>query len=127
MHMRRTYIMWGLLGLILLGVLIVLRGSPLSKQHRQARTPNDVIATMKLNLNLTEEQVRQITPIIEDHVQQRNAMMEQAKRQGFTQEAIQTQVRALRQSTNSKLSQYLTQDQLKKMESDRPSFPAQKK
>ena len=68
----------------------------------------------KQNLNLTDEQVSQITPVIEENIQQRQAIMEQAKGQETDRDAMKGQMAALRESMESKLAQYLTPEQLEK-------------
>ena len=105
--------MWG----ILLAALFLVAGSIFAQQNEQSRSHmsvGDIVANMKGKLNLTDEQVGQITPLIEENIQQRQSIMEQAKNDGSDSDAVKGQMAALRQSMESKLSQYLTSEQLEK-------------
>ena len=68
--------------------------------HAEGPTPfaEDMVGRMKKVLNLSDEQVQQISPIIQADVQKRKELMDQIER--------------VRQDTDNKLSQYLTQDQM---------------
>ena len=100
----------------ILGVLCITAAGtafPQQGEHQQM-SAGDIVAKMKDNLNLTDEQVNQITPIIEENSQQKQALMEQAKSSGSGFSAVKDQMVALRQSLESKLAQYLTPEQLEK-------------
>jgi TolA-binding protein len=68
--------------------------------HAQGPTPvaEDIVGRMKQELKLTDEQVKQITPIIQADVQKRKELMDQ--------------INNVRQDTENKLGQYLTQEQM---------------
>ena len=78
----------------------------------QGLSADDIVAKMKQELKLSDDQINQIKPIIENEIQQRQQIREQAKVQGIDRQAIKEQMQALRQDTESKLSQYLSQDQI---------------
>jgi len=102
---------WKRIYVILLGVLFVVTGIAFAQQGGEPPAPpsaSDMVAKMKQELNLTDTQVNQITPVIQDEVNQMQALMGQ----GTDRDAVKTQMEALRQSTESKLSQYLTENQL---------------
>ena len=81
-------------------------------QGYQAPSAEDIIKKMKEQINLTDEQANQVKPIIESDIQQQQAIRDQAKSQGTDRETVKTQLQALRNDTESKLSQYLSQDQM---------------
>ncbi len=64
---------------------------------------------MKNELNLTDEQIARITPIIQDELNQMQAFREQ----GISPDTAGNKMEELRQNTELKLAQYLTQDQLR--------------
>lgn len=78
----------------------------------QGPSADDIVAKMKQELKLSDDQVNQIKPIIENEIQQRQQIKEQAKAQGIGRQAIKEQMQALRQDMESKLSQYLSPDQI---------------
>lgn len=97
--------------IILIGVLFLAMGITFAQQGGQPPSPplaSDIVSRMKEDLNLTEEQMSQIMPIIQDELSQMQSFMEQ----GASPDTVRSKMDELRQSTESKLSQYLTQDQL---------------
>ncbi|HUT83688.1 MAG TPA: Spy/CpxP family protein refolding chaperone [Thermodesulfobacteriota bacterium] len=62
------------------------------------RTSEGKINKMKQELNLTDEQVKQITPIIQSEMQKRKELMDQ--------------MRNLHQDTETKIGQFLTPEQM---------------
>ena len=105
---------WWLILVILIGVLFIIASIMFAQQGKLPSPPSasDIVAKMKQELNLNDEQVSQITPVIQSEIQQMQALMEQAKSQGADRDAVIKQMEALRESEESELSQYLTQDQL---------------
>ena len=99
---------------IVLGVSFLMASVAFAQQEKQPPSAGEIAAKMKQNLNLTDEQVSQITPVIEENIQQRQAIMEQAKGQETDRDAMKGQMAALRESMESKLAQYLTPEQLEK-------------
>ena len=97
--------------IILIGALFLVAGITFAQQGDQPPSPpsaSDVVSRMKEELSLTEEQISQITPIIQDELSQMQSFMEQ----GASSDTAKSKMDELRQSTESKLSQYLRQDQL---------------
>lgn len=106
---------WVRLYVIIFGVSFFLAGITFAQQEEQPPSPSsasDILAKMKQELNLNDEQLSRITPIIQDDVQQMQMIMEQSRSQRAGRDAVKNQMDVLRQNTESKLSQYLTQDQL---------------
>ena len=121
------------ISVILTGVLLAIAWSIFSQpkqlpEQLQKQLPeqlpslDNIIAKMQQDLNLSDEQVRQITPIMQNAIQQRRAI----RSQGLDQDTVRTQMQEVQQSTESKLSQYLTQDQLTLWKKIRPQPPSQK-
>ena len=104
---------------------VVLAGQP-GGQRPSPPSASDIVVKMKQELNLSDEQVSQITPIFQDEIQQMQAIMEQSRSQGADRDAVKSQMDALRQSTELKLSQYLTPDQLIQWKNMQQQPPQQK-
>jgi hypothetical protein len=110
---------WARIYGIVLGVLcIIAMGAAFAQQGKQPLSASEIVAKMKQNLNLTDAQVNQITPIIEEEIQQRQAIMEQAKVQGLDQAVVKSHIAALRQSTQEKIAQCLRSGQLTKLQNN---------
>lgn len=75
-------------------------------QQRQAPSVEEIVANMKQDLKLSDAQAAKITPIVRNQIQQMQTIIEQA------QEKIRSQLQTLQQSTEAKLSQCLTPEQM---------------
>ena len=119
---------------IVLGVSLLMAGRTFAQQRerlpsfaqRKAQPPasmpfGDIIAMMKEKLNLSDEQVSQITPIVQDDIRQRQEIMAKAKASGAGRNTVKSQMAALRERTKSKIAQYLTPEQLAKLQNEPPS------
>ena len=96
---------------VMLAVLLFTAGLSSAQQQGQPPSPpsaSDMVSKMKQELNLTDEQVSQVTPIIQEEVNQMQSLMSQVA----DRDAVKSQIDALHQSTEAKLAQYLTPDQL---------------
>lgn len=99
--------------LVISFVLFAAAGIVLAEQMGDRPPPpelsaDDVVAMMKNELNLSNTQVRQITPVIEDEISQIKAFISQ----GIDRDQVKSKLDALREETESKLSKYLTSDQI---------------
>ncbi|MFA5362949.1 MAG: hypothetical protein WC335_06895 [Candidatus Omnitrophota bacterium] len=94
---------------------------PDQRSERRAPSASDMIAGMKADLNLSDQQVSQITPIMENEIKQ----MEALRGQEGDREAGRTQMEAIRKETETMLAQYLTPEQLAKWKSRKPPQPGQ--
>lgn len=88
-------------------------GAGFSQNREKGERPEppsagQIVSRMKQDLNLTEEQVRQVTPVIQDEIARTRGIMTQTK----DREQAREQSRALRKDTEAKLSQYLTEEQM---------------
>ena len=79
-----------------IAMLVLLAGSAPAQGPRP--TAEEKINKLKQQLNLTDEQVKQITPIIQSEMQKRKEVMDQ--------------MRNLHQDTENKIGQYLTPEQM---------------
>jgi len=80
----------------LIAMLVLLVGSAPAQGPRP--TAEEKINQLKQGLNLTDEQVKQITPIIQSEMQKRKELMDQ--------------MRNLHQDTETKIGQFLTPEQM---------------
>src|SRR5690242_9961453 len=77
---------------------------------------NDIINKMKKELNLTDEQVDAIKPIVKESVQKREALWNDSESQAvFNKSNFRTEMNKLKEEENKKLSKILSEDQMKKL------------
>ena len=72
-----------------------------------------IVNKMTIYLSLTDKQAQQIKPVIEEDMSKRSEIL---KNNNGDRDAVKSQLDALRLQTNNKLAQFLTDDQMKKME-----------
>jgi len=111
--------------LVFAAVLFVAFGAAFAQQGPKPPTPpsaEEIVGRMKTELGLSDEQVNQITPVIQEESSQMQAMMGD----GAPPEPGQAneKMEQLRRDTESKLAQYLTEEQLAQWKSRRKG-PAQ--
>jgi hypothetical protein len=97
---------------LIAGVIFIPEGA-FAQQRGQPPSPpsaSEIVAKMKQQLNLSDEQVNQITPVFEAEIQRMESLRTQAT----------TRMEALRNDTESKLAQYLTPEQLAEWKNNRP-------
>ena len=107
--------------LILCTVLIssatyaVSEGTTPAKQHGQEPSVSidKIIGKMTIYLSMTDEQARQIKPVLEKDMEKRSEIIKNGK---GDKNSAKSALDALRQQTNNNLSQYLTEEQMKKLE-----------
>jgi hypothetical protein len=82
-------------------------------RNRQGKTAQDILDDMKECLNLTEEQVAQAQPIIEDQVQKRRETFESWREEGSQdRQSLKDAMQSLQEATESQLATILTEEQL---------------
>ncbi len=111
--------------LVFAAVLFAACGAAFAQQGPKPPAPpsaEEIVDRMKTELGLSDEQVNQITPVIQEESSQMQAMMED----GVPPEPGQAneKMEQLRRDTESKLAQYLTEEQLAQWKS-RHKAPAQ--
>jgi len=101
---------------IFLAGLLAIAGS-FFLQPKRPLIAEYIVAKMKQELGLNDKQVGQITPVIQGEIQQMQIIMAQARSQKAEHEAVKKQMSKLHQSTELKLAQYLTPQQLARWKS----------
>jgi len=99
---------------IIFGMVFIITGITFAQQgHGQPPSPplaSDIVSRMEKDLNLTDEQVSEITPVIQNEVDQMQVLMSSKT----DREAARDKMEAIHKNTESKLAQYLTPEQLAK-------------
>lgn len=83
---------------------------------RQMPSPDDVVARMQAQLNLTNQQVTAVKPVIEDYMAKRRQAIQNMRQTG-DRDGMRTQMRRLRAEELQQLSQILTADQMARWKS----------
>ena len=100
---------WGLC----LAVFFVLSFSSFAKADPSS--VDDIVAKMKTELNLTQQQIDAIKPIIREYVTARKQLIKSFRQQGLMdKDAVKSQMDQLKSVERQKLGQILGQDQMNK-------------
>ena len=87
-------------------------------RHRASEeqlSTDEIIAKMKTQVNLTQQQVDALKPIIENNIIRRQQLMQDLKKEGVTDKSIiQNTMEQLEKDKNQKIAQVLTKDQMDK-------------
>ena len=76
---------------------------------------DDIVAKMKMELNLTQRQIDAIKPIINENLAARKQFRQNLRQQGITDVVtIKNQMEQLNEIENQRLSHILSQDQMNK-------------
>jgi septal ring factor EnvC (AmiA/AmiB activator) len=89
---------------------------PPSGGHQQPPSAADIVAKMQSKLNLTQDQVTAVTPIIEKYSSQREELWQSVKDASKDKESIRSQMKQLKSDENQELSQFLSADQMSQWE-----------
>jgi hypothetical protein len=113
--------------LIAAGVLLFSCGVSFAQQEGGDKPPappsaSEMVSRMKQDLGLNDEQVSQITPILEEEISRMSELMGSET----DRESARSKMDALRQDTESKLAQYLTEDQMTKWKSRQGQPPRER-
>jgi hypothetical protein len=97
-------------------VLVILFFLAVSAYAQETTSVNDIVAKMKKELNLTQQQADAVKPIIEENMAKREELRQSVQDQAMIigRVTIQSKIGQLDQDENQKLSQILTQDQMNK-------------
>ena len=83
--------------------------------EEQPPSADEIIAKMKTQVNLTQQQVDALKPIIENNIIQRQQLMQDLKMEGVTDKSIRQNTREqLEKDKSQKMAQVLTKDQMDK-------------
>lgn len=102
-------------GVIFWGVIFCFVGISFAQPGHPPVPPSasDIVAKMQKELDLTGEQVKNITPIIESEIKQMQAIMAQKA----DRDQMKNKMEALHKETETQLSHYLSPEQLAKWKS----------
>jgi hypothetical protein len=106
-----------LMGCSLLASTLISCSQPAQNRRRitevkEARTAGQIIAGMKTELRLSDEQEVKIRPIIEEQVKKRNQLIKKYKgRDCLGMDCLKDELKDLRISTENQLQYFLTEDQ----------------
>ena len=92
-------------------VLVFAQQQPTSGEHQPPSTA-DIVAKAQSKLNLTQDQVTAITPIIEKYSSQREELWQSMKDGSKDKESIRSQMKQLKGDENQELSQVLSDEQM---------------
>lgn len=81
---------------------------------------SDIVSRMKQNLNLSDDQVKQITTIVKDELAQMESLMGSGSRPDHTQ------IESIRTEAEAKIAAVLTTEQLELWEKSKPKAPGMK-
>ena len=82
-----------------------------------AKNLENRIAVLSEKLQLTDDQIEQIRPVLEDQAQKRKEIFEAYSAQGNgDRRALRNQMRTLREETRSQVMDYLNEEQIAKYE-----------
>jgi hypothetical protein len=97
-------------------VLVILFFLAVSTYAQETVSVNDIVAKMKKELNLTQQQADAVKPIIEENMAKREELRQSVQDQTMIVDraTIQSKIGQLDQDENQKLSQILTQAQMNK-------------
>jgi len=98
-----------MLGVILAALFITM---PAFAQEHGSKSAIDIIAKLKTQLNLTDDQVTAISPIIEKYGSKRKELRKSVQDGTLDKGDMHAQIEQLREDENQELSQILNQDQM---------------
>jgi transcriptional accessory protein Tex/SPT6 len=80
----------------------------------QPSSAADIVANMQSKLNLTQDQLTAVTPIIEKYLSKDGELRQKIKDGTLDKSSIPSQIKELRADENQELGQVLSADQLKR-------------
>jgi len=108
------------ISLFIVGSSAFAQGKPGAGRGKPPSMPSasEIVSRMKEILNLTDQQVVQVTTIIQEEISQMGSLMKSGN-----PEANRSKMESIRQQTESKLSKVLTSEQLTKWKNSKPQNP----
>ena len=103
-----------LIGLFFITVPVFAQNQPSSSEH-QLPSAADIVAKMQSKLNLTQDQVMAVSPIIDKYSSKREELQQSMKDSSADKDSIRSQMKQLRADENQELSQFLSADQMSHM------------
>ena len=83
-----------------------------SSSKYQPLSASDIVTRMKSDLNLTQDQVTAVTPIIEEYFSKRKELRKNIEDGTVSKDSIPSQLKQLRADENQELSKVLSADQM---------------
>ena len=100
---------------VILLIFFILAGSAYAKDG-QPLAAEDIVAKMTTELNLTNEQAKAVTPIVEKFMRKRQAYLESREGEFVTdQESIKLKMRKFQREENQELSEIFSEEQMQKL------------
>ena len=96
----------------LMGVVPVYAQDQQPGDGHQPPSAEDIVAKMQSKLNLTQDQVAAVTPIIEKFSTKRDELRQSMEDGTADKESIHSQMKELREDEKQELSQVLSSDQI---------------
>jgi len=96
--------------LLLIGISLIQPSQAHAKEATRDASPDEIMTQLRSRLNLTEAQQTDIRPIIEENLAKRSEIL---KSDTQDKRAKRTELQKLQWSTDLKLGQILTEDQMK--------------
>jgi predicted nucleic acid-binding Zn ribbon protein len=84
--------------------------------QQQAPSTADIIAKMQKKLNLTQDQVAAVSPIIEKYFSKREELRQSMQNPPADKDSISSQMKLLKDKEKQELSQFLSAEQLSQWE-----------
>ena len=85
-------------------------------QEQQPPSTADIVAKMQSNLNLTQDQVTAVTPIIEKYSSKRVELRQSMQDGTADKDSMRSQMKQLKADEKQELSQFLSADQISQWE-----------
>ncbi|MDD4295174.1 MAG: hypothetical protein PHP69_06655 [Candidatus Omnitrophica bacterium] len=92
----------------------IVLAQPDQNQRPQPPSASSIVEKLQQELDLSDRQVIQVTPIIESQIQQMRSMMEDMKGQRMDRDLLRAKLEQILEQTENKLSKHLTAEQMKK-------------
>ena len=100
-----------LIGLFFITVPVFAQNQPSSSEHQPPSTA-DIVAKMQSKLNLTQDQVTAVTPIVEKYSSKREGIRQSMENGTADKDSIRSQMKQLKEDEGQELSQVLSAEQV---------------
>ena len=97
-------------------IILFFATAPVFAQEQQAPSAADIVEKMQSKLNLTQDQLTAITPIIEKYSSKREELRQGMEDETADKDTTHAQMKQLREDEKKELSQFLSVDQLNQWE-----------
>jgi hypothetical protein len=112
-HFKKLSASQGIGSFILMAVLFFTTMPAFAQE--QPPSADDIVAKMQSKLNLTQDQVTAVTPIIEKYASKREALRQSAQ-DGTDRDSLRSQMKQLKEDESQELAQVLSSGQISQWE-----------